>query len=148
MRGDNTALDPGDAAPQRVYCIDGKAFATLEELYEIVSNTLIPGADWGRNLDAFSDIKRGGFGTPSGGFILRWLNSRVSQQRLGYPETIRQLTIRRQRCHPSHHLFIDDEVVAAEAGVGATVFDWLVEIIRVHGPGGSESEDGVELILE
>ena len=28
------------------------------------------------------------------------------------------------------------------------VFDILVEIIRAHGPGGDEEEDGVELILD
>jgi hypothetical protein len=33
------------------------------------------------------------------------------------------------------------------SGEGSTVFDWLIEIIRDHGPGGSESEDGVILDL-
>lgn len=41
---------------------------------------------WGTDLDAFNDILRGGFGTPQGGFILRWA---ISTQRLGWPETIR-----------------------------------------------------------
>jgi hypothetical protein len=35
----------------------------------------------------------------------------------------------------------------ARQGAGPTVFDWLVEIIRIHGAGGAEQEDGVELVL-
>jgi hypothetical protein len=40
------------------------------------------------------------------------------------------------------------ELEAARAATGATVFDWLVEIIRDHGPGGDEAEDRVELVLD
>ena len=47
-----------------LYEIDGKNFSTLEEFYDEISRVLIPGAQWGRNLDAFNDILRGGFGTP------------------------------------------------------------------------------------
>ena len=65
------------------YEIDGRRFATLDEFYEEISRVLIPGAKWGHNLDAFNDILRGGFGTPDGGFVLRWVNSDVSRQRLG-----------------------------------------------------------------
>src|SRR5262245_39633780 len=59
---------------------------------QILSQVLIPGAAWGRNLDAFNDILRGGFGTPEGGFVLQWINSALSRERLGYPETVRRLT--------------------------------------------------------
>ena len=74
-----------------VYEIDGHDFSTLEGFYGVVSRVLIPGAEWGHNLDAFDDILRGGFGTPDGGFILRWKNAHVSRERLGHPETVRQL---------------------------------------------------------
>ena len=47
--------------------IDGTRFDTLEGFYDEVSRQLIPRSDWGRNLDAFNDILRGGFGTPEGG---------------------------------------------------------------------------------
>lgn len=65
------------------YEIDGRDFSTLEEFYEVVSRVLIPGAEWGHNLDAFNDILRGGFGTPDGGFVLRWKNSDRSRECLG-----------------------------------------------------------------
>jgi hypothetical protein len=36
----------------------------------------------------------------------------------------------------------------AKQRIGPTVFDWLIEIIQDHCPGGSEEEDNAELILE
>lgn len=100
-------------AKKRIYEINGKDFRTLEEFYDVISRTLIPGTEWGKNLDAFNDILRGGFGTPDGGFIIRWINSNESKKRLGHSD-----------------------------------YDWLLEIIRKHGTGGSEAEDGIELVLE
>jgi hypothetical protein len=35
----------------------------------------------------------------------------------------------------------------AKRGEGATVFDWLLEILAVHAADGSEGEDGVGLVL-
>jgi RNAse (barnase) inhibitor barstar len=128
--------------------IDGSKFSTLEEFFEEISRVLIPGSYWGRNLDAFNDILRGGFGTPEGGFTIKWKNSTMSRERLGYKETIRQLQLRLRRCHPSNRNWVGAELVAAGNGVGSTVFDWIIEIIRVHGSGGREAEDGVDLILD
>ena len=73
------------------YEIDGSDFATLEEFYRVISRVLIPDAKWGHDLDAFNDILRGGFGTPPEGFVLRWKNSAMSRERLGYGETVMQL---------------------------------------------------------
>lgn len=68
---------------KRVYEIDGERFSTLDGFYDEISRVLIPGAWWGRNLDAFNDILRGGFGTPDEGFVLRWRNADLSRERLG-----------------------------------------------------------------
>lgn len=134
--------------PKKTYRLDGNEFKTLEDFYAVISRVLIPGAGWGHNLDAFNDILRGGFGTPPGGFILRWRNAQTSRHHLGYAETVRQLEQRLQRCHPSQQPAVRQELAAARAGAGPTVFDWLIAILQVHGPGGAEAEDGVELILE
>lgn len=64
---------------KRSYEIDGSRFSTLEGFFEEISSVLIPGTDWGKNLDAFNDILRGGFGTPDDGFILKWKNSNLSR---------------------------------------------------------------------
>ncbi len=134
---------------QKVLCeIDGRNFSTLEDFYSEIGRLLIPGVSWGHNLDAFNDILRGGFGTPEGGFILRWKNSQVSRQRLGYPETVRQLELRLSRCHPLNRSFVAQDLARAKNKVGPTVFDWLIEIIQIHCVGGREEEDGVELVLD
>jgi RNAse (barnase) inhibitor barstar len=91
-----------------VLTIDGAAFSDLDGFYEEVSRRLIPGADWGRNLDAFNDILRGGFGTPEGGLTLRWRNASLSRERLGYAETLRYLRRKLQRCHPSNIPSVED----------------------------------------
>jgi RNAse (barnase) inhibitor barstar len=131
-----------------VYEIDGRDFSTLQEFYSIISRVLIPGAEWGHNLDAFNDILRGGFGTPEGGFIIRWKNAALSRDRLGHAETVRQLERRLTRCHPANRRGVSEELRQARNNVGPTVFDWLVEIIQAHCAGGDEEEDGVELVLE
>jgi RNAse (barnase) inhibitor barstar len=128
--------------------IDGLRFSTLEQFFDEVSRNLIPGADWGRNLDAFNDILRGGFGTPEGGFVLVWQNHEASRLRLGYAETVRQLGFHLEQCHPTNIPYIQDQLAAARKSEGTTVFDWLIEIIAIHDPSGEEAEDGVELVLQ
>jgi RNAse (barnase) inhibitor barstar len=130
------------------YVIDGARITSLETFYDEISRMLIPGYQWGRNLDAFNDILRGGFGTPGEGFTLKWSHSAVSKETLGYQETARQLEIRLGRCHPSNREDVRRDLSDARAGVGATVFDWLVEIIRDHGPGGEQAADNVRLVLD
>ncbi len=126
---------------RRVYVIDGATFSTLEGFYDQVSRVLIPGAYWGRNLDAFDDVLDGGFGTPDEGFVLVWRNSDLSRERLGYPETLRQFELLLWGCHPSNVPILAERLRAAKRGTGPTVFDWLVDIIRTD-------HEGVEVRLE
>lgn len=125
--------------------IDGELFSTLEEFFTHFGQRALT-APWGTNLDAFNDVLRGGFGTPNG-FVLRWNNHDLSRHRLGYEETVRQLEIRLCRCHPTNRAAVALELEAAKCRQGPTAFDWLVEIIREHGPDGSEAEDQVHLEL-
>jgi RNAse (barnase) inhibitor barstar len=127
--------------------IDGLRFHTLEEFFNEVSEILIPGADWGRNLDAFNDILRGGFGTPDGGFVLVWKNHEVSWIRLGYAETVRQLGSHLDGCHPTNITYLRTQLAMAQKSEGTTVFDGLDEIIETHGPGGEEAQGDVELVF-
>lgn len=130
------------------YVLDGSRVTSLETFYDQVSERLIPGANWGRNLDAFNDILRGGFGTPEGGFVLRWTHSSISRENLSHPETVRQLEKQLERCHPSNREFVRADLIRAQKGQGDTVFDWLVGIIKNHGIGGDEADDNVRLVLE
>jgi RNAse (barnase) inhibitor barstar len=134
-------------AAKPVLEIDGAAFDDLAGFYEEVSRKLIPGSFWGRNLNAFNDILRGGFGTPEGEFVLRWLNAERSKNQLGFPETVRYLERKVQTCHPQNVSSVTEDLAAARRGEGQTLFEILVEIIRHHGSGGDEAEDGIELEL-
>jgi RNAse (barnase) inhibitor barstar len=130
------------------YTIDGARFDDLDGFFAEVSRVLVPGADWGRNLDAFNDILRGGFGTPPGGFVLHWTDAHASCQSLGYPETIRSLERQIQSCHPATRAELERRLADARQGKGPTLFDELMTIISAHTPGGQEEQDGVELFLD
>lgn len=130
------------------YIIEGSRIHSLEGFYDEISTIVIPSVNWGRNLDAFNDILRGGFGTPDGGFIIRWANSALSREYLGYEETEKQLRLRLEKCSPSSREAVSRELSNAISKRGTTVFDWLVDIIGIHGADGEEKEDNVTLILE
>lgn len=116
------------------YIIDGTRTVSLEAFFDQFSSVALSGR-WGHNLDAFNDVLRGGFGTPDEGFILRWVNSATSKKLLGYPETVRQLELRLERCHPDNRERVQRDLSDARQGTGPTVFDWLIEITSVHGAG-------------
>jgi RNAse (barnase) inhibitor barstar len=129
------------------FVLDGNEFKTLEEFYDEITVIFSLPSWWGRNLDAFNDILRSDF-MPEQGYIIIWKNSQLSKQFLGYEETSRQLAKQLEKCHPNNVSSIKDQLDEAKQHTGPTVFDWLVEIIRNHCPGGSEEEDNAELILK
>ena len=131
-----------------VLAIDGNRFDDFEGWAREVGRQLLRGEAFNGNLDAFNEILRGGFGTPEGGFVLRWLNSERSRAVLGHAATARWYEANLKTCHPTNVLYVQDRLAAARRGEGPTLFDTIVEIIRVHGPGGDEAEDGVMLELE
>jgi len=126
--------------------IDGLKFGSLDEFFLHFGERALS-EPWGKNLDAFNDVLRGGFGTPEGGFTLQWKNHAVSRERLGYEQTVRELERKLQRCHPANQSAVKCELENAKNSRGPTAFDWLVEIIRIHGAGGSEADDHVQLEL-
>ncbi len=130
------------------FVLDGSRITSLEAFYDEISRALIPGVSWGRNLDAFDDILSGGFGTPDEGFIIIWSNSTISKEKLGYPETVRQLKIMLANCHPTNREGVKRKLQDAGAGTGETVFDWVVDIILDHCPEGEQAEDNVRLVLD
>ena len=129
-----------------VFVLDGTSFTDLAGFFTAVSSTLGT-YPWGRNLDAFNDILRWGFGTPEGGFVLRWKNSNLSATSLGWEETIRYVARKLTTCHPDNIPRVQEDLDAAQSHEGQTLFDIIVEIIKVHGPGGRESRDNVHLVL-
>jgi RNAse (barnase) inhibitor barstar len=130
--------------PELVF--DGSSFEGLDGFFTAIADALgVSG--WGKNLDAFNDVLRGGFGTPEGGFILRWTHSDVSAQRLGWPETIHYLEKKLTTCHPANIPHVQADLEAARHEQGQTLFEIITTIITTHGPGGEEPEDNIHLIL-
>lgn len=140
--GTIVAVENSDERP--VLLIDGSLFADLAGFAEQFSAHL-DDYTWRDNLDAFNDILRGGFGTPEGGFTLRWEHSDLSRVRLAHAAMAERLEKVLAKCHSTNRPRVSEELDAARRGEGPTLFDELVEIIRAHGPGGDESEDEVHL---
>ena len=133
---------------KKYYTIDGNDFSDLSGFAKVFSSVVLKNHIWKGNLDAFNDILRGGFGTPDEGFILVWKNSDKSKNDLGYEETEKWYEQHSKTCHPSNLEQMIQGMEKARNRQGDTIFDWLVEIIKHHGPGGSDSEDNVILKLE
>jgi hypothetical protein len=129
-----------------VLVIDGANFSDFDGFAREFSR-LLYNYTWRGNLDAFNDLLRGGFGTPENGWVLRWLNSESSRAALGYEQTTRRLERLLLTCHPSSRSNIEARISIARRSEGPTLFDEIVEIIRGHGPCGTESEDRVLLEL-
>lgn len=70
-------------APHGTVELDGPGMHTIDDFYDQVSKTLIPGVSWGRNLDAFNDVLGGGFGVPVDGVTMVWHGAAAARQHLG-----------------------------------------------------------------
>jgi hypothetical protein len=108
--------------------IEGGTFSTLEGFYDEVEKKLV-NQKWGRNLNAFNDILKGGFGTREYDepFRLLWIESEKSKKDLSYEETIENLEIRLQNMS-----FIEEELKNSKAHIGKTIFDRIVGLIKDH----------------
>ncbi|MFD8731164.1 barstar family protein [Streptomyces sp. NPDC059611] len=120
-----------------IYVLDGRRIHSLEDFWLVMGEAVNgPGGYFGRGLDSFNDCLRGGFGTPDDDdFAVEWHDHTYSQRALGHAETARQLEIRLGRCHHANRPRVAEELVAARASKGPTVFDWLVEIFDDQVPG-------------
>ena len=99
--GVHTEIMVEQVADVPVLVIDGAVFSDFEGFAREFSR-LLDDHVWRGNLDAFNDILRGGFGTPEGGWVLRWLNSDVSRVVLGHQAMIEWLEDVLLTCHPSN----------------------------------------------
>jgi RNAse (barnase) inhibitor barstar len=120
-----------------IYVLDGTQINTLEDFWGVIGEAINgPGGYFGRNLDALADCLAGGLGAPDDDdYVVEWRDHQVSRERLGYPETARQLEIRLSRCHPMNRSAVSADLAAAREERGTTAFDWLVEIFDDRAPG-------------
>ncbi|WP_405909944.1 barstar family protein [Streptomyces sp. NBC_00828] len=119
------------------YTLDGAHIQILEDFWRVMGEAVNgPEGYFGSGLNSFADCLRGGFGTPEGNaFTVEWQGHDASRQHLGYPETVRQLELRLERCDPSNRMHLLVDLAAARDGRGPTVFDWLVDIFEDEAPG-------------
>jgi RNAse (barnase) inhibitor barstar len=98
--------------------LDGNRFSTLSSFYEEVERVLTKNLEWsiGRNLDAFNDVLRGGFGVYGyeEPILLVWRHSEKSRTDLGWDETVSR------------------SLEMAGRQEGQTLFERIVGIIQEH----------------
>lgn len=129
---------------KKVVTIDGNKFSSLPSFYDEIERELTRNLDWriGRNLNAFNDVLRGGFGVYEyeEPIKLTWLNSDKSRMDFGWEETIKYLSAKLTTCHPSNVKSVAGDLELAKSRLGQTLFDILLEIIKEH--------DHIELMLQ
>jgi RNAse (barnase) inhibitor barstar len=129
---------------KKTILLDGNEFSDLETFYDAVENALTKDLGWdmGRNLDAFHDVLRGGFGVYEYGEPVRliWLHSDKSRKDFGWEETVKYLSAMLTTCHPTNVEFVNRDLALAKNRKGKTLFELIIDIIRRH--------DQVELSLE
>ncbi len=117
---------------QPEYVLDGERFDTLEEFYAEVGRVFAYGKPWSENLEALNILLHGGIRQIPKEFRLVWRHAKRSRQCLGYPETVRQLTLQLRDYHPTVLIKTAWALRAALRGQGTTVFDWIVAIVEEH----------------
>lgn len=115
------AVERIEKGPLPELVIDGASFRNLKGFYRALEKALGSSTDCS-NVEQLNDILRGGFGTPERGFTLVWKNAALSRDRLGRRKT--------------------------KDGTKERVFDVIVAIFGIHGPGGEEAEDNAHLELQ
>lgn len=114
------------------YLLDGRRTTTLETFYKEIGQVLLDGQPWCESLDDLDQILAGNYGLLPRSFRLVWCYVEVARTGLGYAETVNQLTQRLRDCHPTVLIKTAWALRSALREQGATVYDWIVELIRKH----------------
>ena len=121
---------------KKVAVFDGNSFSTISGFYDEVERKLTNGLTWemGRNLDAFNDVLRGGFGVHEyeEPILIIWSNWDKSKTDLGFDQTISYLQSQLSSCHSSNVPSVTRELNLAKQGKCQTLADLILEIIQDH----------------
>ena len=117
--------------------LDGREIFDLSSFYDEIESKLTSDHGWnmGRNLDAFNDVLRGGFGVFDYDEPVRlvWQHSEESRADLGWAETVEYLQFQLGACHPDDVPLVKEDLELAEKKAGKTLFEIIIGIIREHG---------------
>ena len=121
---------------KKTIIINGANFSSLDSFYDEVEKNFTQGLDWkiGRNLDAFNDVLRGGFGVydSEDQIKLIWVNTIKSKLDLWFGETVKYLEKKLKTCHPANRESVKVDLELARQQRGATLFEIIVEMIKEH----------------
>jgi RNAse (barnase) inhibitor barstar len=113
--------------------LDGNSFGNLDTFYDEVERKLCPGFEgFGRNLSAFNDVLRGGFGLfeYDEPISIVWNHSAKSRHDLGYDATVEWLEGTMTGAHPSNPSQLTSQLADAKKATGEALFDIIVGIIN------------------
>lgn len=112
---------------------DGQRFDDLAGFYDEVEQALTKDLSWqiGRNLDAFNDVLRGGFGIHECGepISIKWIHFNKSRRDFGYSATVQYFEEILKRCHPMNVDCVQKKLKDAKNQSGQTLLDIIIEII-------------------
>ena len=110
--------------------IDGSRFSDIGGFYDEMEHILTKDLSWrtGRNMDAFHDLLRGGFGVFEYGESVDffWIHSEKSRQEFGFDATARYWEDILTRCHPVNRPAVREKAENAKRHSGPTLFDLIV----------------------
>jgi len=116
--------------------INGENFSNLQEFYDEVEAQLTKNLDWkiGRNLSAFNDVLRGGFGLHEyeEPLYLKWINLSKSKMDFGWTATIKYLEDKLKNCHPTNVESVLADLEYAKNKNGQTLYEIILGIISEH----------------
>ena len=122
-----------EETPRREMVINGDNFNDLRGFFAEAGRVFgTPDDKPVRNLDAFNDVLRGGFGdvAPGEPLAVRWTHSDKSREDLGYEATVRYYRHVLERAHPDNREKIGRRLARAEAGEGPTLFERICGVIE------------------
>ena len=100
--------------------LNGNNFSSLKTFYDEIERKFTKDLGWeiGRNLDAFNDVLRGGFGLYEyeEQITIIWENSSKSKSDLGYEETIRYMESKLKTCHPTNIASVESNLTDLRLG--------------------------------
>ena len=118
---------------RREIVIDGGRFDCLDGFFDEVERVFTKDLPWriGRNLNAFNDVLRGGFGLHGcrEPIAIKWLHFEKSQKDLGYPATAEFYEEVLKQCRPTHVEIMRKKYEDAVNQTGQTLLDTIIEII-------------------
>lgn len=119
---------------EKQYVIDGNNFSNYEGFIKEFNEKVFGSDYWRGNLDAFSDMLNGGYGTPDQdeNFIIVWKNSHKSNKDLGYKATLEWLESDFSRVNPANSDIWNLKIEFAKKNEGETLFYMIIDIILGH----------------